>query len=75
MTVTEEIRTLTIERASADRIAEVRRRATACAACATTAWRRFARAVTSIAEVARVTGTGADRTDDLMAQASRENHR
>ena len=68
MTVTEEIRTLTIERASADEIAEVGGRARACAACARTGSRRSGRAVTSIDEIARVTGIGAERRLDATAQ-------
>ena len=55
MTVSERIRTLILERASVDDMVAVARRAKACAGCATTAWRRCATALTSIAEVERMT--------------------
>ena len=60
MTVTEEIRTLTIERASADRIAEVAVR-DGMRRLRQDGFEKVKLGRTSIAEVARVTGTGARR--------------
>ena len=58
MTVTEEIRTLTIERASADRITEVATR-DGMRRLRQDGFEKVKLGKTSIAEVARVTGTGA----------------
>ena len=76
MTVTEEMRTLTIERASADQIAEAAVR-NGMRRLRDDGLEKVRQGRTSIAEVARVTGSGVGgyRTDDARLKASAAGHR